>query len=191
MNSPTVIIVHRWGATPQSDWYSWLSTQLKAKGFTVIIPEMPETNHPKINAWIQTLQETVEKVKGPIILVGHSIGCQTILRYLEKNQTNVMGTIFVAGWLHLTPAVTESETDNVIAKPWLTTPINFEVVKKRLGKSVAILSDDDPYVDLKENQPQWELLRCSVIVEHHMGHFDEDTGCKKLETVLDVIQKML
>src|SRR3989338_3630464 len=88
-----VYIIHRWDGSPSLDWYPWLKEELEKKSFEVFVPKMPEPNHPKI-------------AKNPdedTYFVGHSIGCQTILRYLEKINKKVGGAVLVAGWLVLHP----------------------------------------------------------------------------------------
>ena len=64
------------------------------------------------------------------------MGCQAILRYLEKLENKkIGGAIFVAGWFNLSeftfkeePADEEEERN--IAKPWLETPMNFKKIKE-------------------------------------------------------------
>ena len=79
-----VILVHGWGFNPTMNWYPWLKKELEKKGFEVIIPAMPNTNEPDINSWVFKLREFVGRDDGELILIGHSIGCQTIMRFLEK-----------------------------------------------------------------------------------------------------------
>ena len=34
-----VFIVHRWGARPTDDWYSWLKTELEKEGKKLALPK--------------------------------------------------------------------------------------------------------------------------------------------------------
>src|SRR3972149_7057895 len=92
-----VFIVHRWGGSPTADWYPWLKKELEKKGFVVFVPEMPTPDAPKIKSWVETLRKAVGSPDKDTYLVGHSIGCQTILRYLETLRLNerVGGVVFV------------------------------------------------------------------------------------------------
>src|SRR4030067_3524668 len=97
------IIVHRWDVKPQDDWYPWLKQELTASGFKVEVPEMPRTEAPVIKEWVEKLAQVVGEPDRQTFLVGHSIGCQTIIRYLATLTENQKagGGLLVAPWLHL------------------------------------------------------------------------------------------
>lgn len=181
-----VFIVHRWGGSPEADWYPWLKSELEKKGFTVTVIKMPIPHTPEIKRWVETLRKTVKTPSINTYLIGHSIGCQTILRYLESlpNNTEIGGALFVAGWFKVTPASISSAKDQKIAKPWLENQPSLEKVRSHVKKMIAILSDDDPYVPLIENKQEFERLGAKVIVEHDKGHYDEDTNCHELPSGL-------
>jgi len=92
-------IVHRWDGTPVSDWYPWLRKQLEKDGFNVVVPEMPNTAVPTIDSWVGHLQSVCRDVDQQTYFVGHSIGCQAILRYLTTLPEDVCigDIILVAG----------------------------------------------------------------------------------------------
>ncbi len=90
-----VILVHRWEGTPRSDWYPWLKKELEKKGFTVIIPNMPNTSKPKINAWVSYLKKIVGTLDEETYFIGHSIGCQAIMRLLEKEEYKIRKVILL------------------------------------------------------------------------------------------------
>lgn len=127
-----LFIVHGWEGTPKSGWSPWLKSEMEHEGFKVFVPEMPETNSPRIESWVNHLSECVGIADKDTYFVGHSIGVQAILRYLEglKHEVRVGGVLFVAGWTHLKPATFESEEDKDIARPWIETPIKWAQVLK-------------------------------------------------------------
>jgi predicted alpha/beta hydrolase family esterase len=121
-----VFIIHRWGATPKSDWYPWLKEQLEKDGYEVHVPAMPDTEIPVIEKWIGCLSDAVGTPDNETYFVGHSIGCQTILRYLDSHMfeplETVGGAVFVAGWFNLENL--ESDEEKNIAAPWIERPVN-------------------------------------------------------------------
>ena len=134
--------------------------------------------------------------------VGHSIGCQTILRFLAEQdqkvggpsprrselQPRAGGAVFVAGWFTLMN-LNSAEAENGIAKPWLETPIDFEKVKNILPKSVVIFSDNDPFVPLAENKKIFEeKLDSRVVVVHNAGHITSDDGFTEIPEVLNQLK---
>jgi predicted alpha/beta hydrolase family esterase len=167
-----VIVVHGWDSSPSLDWFPWLSTTLKAKGYEVVIPEMPET---------------VGKVDGDTYFIGHSIGCQTILRYLEKTDTKVGGCVFVAGWFELT---LDTDEEMEIAKPWETAPINLEKVRESAGKVISIFSDNDPWVP----QSNWKMfeegLGSEIVIVKGLGHISEGDGVTEFPPVIEALGEL-
>jgi len=139
-----VIIIHCWEGYPNYCWYPNAKKELEDKGYEVIVPEMTETNLPKFNDWLSELRKVVGKPNKDLYLIGHSLGCITILRYLEglKEDEKIGGVILVAGF-----------TDNLDfkeIKSFFEAPIDFEKIKNHCSNFVAIHSDNDPYVSLKE-----------------------------------------
>ena len=51
--------------------------------------------------WVAEITKIVEAPDKDTYFIGHSIGCQAILRYLEKINSPVGGALFVAGWFFL------------------------------------------------------------------------------------------
>ena len=84
MHTKRIFLIHGWGGSPENDWFPWARETLKDR-FEVFVPKMPETEHPKIEPWVDTLSRAVGELRESDIFVGHSIGCQTILRFLERS----------------------------------------------------------------------------------------------------------
>ncbi|MDP4039507.1 MAG: alpha/beta hydrolase [Candidatus Pacearchaeota archaeon] len=183
-----VFIVHGWDFNPKMNWYPWLKKELERKGFKVIVPEMPDTAEPEINKWVSCLKKIVGKLDSQTYFIGHSIGCQTIMRLLEKEDYGgkIGGVIFVAGWLKLNNL--EDEEVKEIANPWINTPINFNKVKDKISKLKVFLSSNEPYNCINENKETFEKkLNGKVIILKDKGHFTEEDGIKELPEILEEI----
>ena len=141
-----IILVHGWGGSPKDNWFPWLKKELKKNGFQVKALTMPNTDEPKIEEWVPFLAKQVKKTNKNTYFVGHSIGCQTIMRYLEKTKGKVGGIIFTAPWFNLKNLEPEEKP---IAKPWLKTVIDYRKVISHTNKIFAIFSDNDPVVPVK------------------------------------------
>jgi len=188
-----IILVHGWEGNPENCWFPWLKKELEFRGYKVNIPAMPNTEKPKIEVWVPYLKKVVGEVDEDTYFVGHSIGCQTIMRYLQElpRGSKIGGVVFVAGWVSLTPIAIRTKEDQKIVKPWFETPINFDKIKLLSNKFVAIFSDNDPYVPIKENSNTYkEKLGAKIIIERGRGHFSDDAGVKELPVVLNEILKM-
>lgn len=185
-------IIHGWDDSPEAAWIPWLKKQLEGKGFAVTAPAMPNPEEPVIEEWVGYLSEFVGEPDEDDVFVGHSIGCQTILRYLATlpEEKRIKGAVLVAPWLHLPHIAEEGEEVLALARPWLETPIDFEKVRARTGKIVVILSDNDPHGPI-EDKPLFEKnLGAEIIVKHDGGHLGDDVRLKELPDALDVVLKI-
>ena len=179
-------IVHGWSGSPKKDFNPWLRKELLKKEFKVFVPHMPDTDNPQIEAWVDALRRIVGEPDNDTYFIGHSIGCQTILRYLESLPDNVKvgGSVFVAGWFNLTKEVTGDPEQNKIAKPWLSIKINFSKVLKHTKKFTTVFSSNDPYVPLTDSKIFKAKLKAKIVTEKNKGHFTQDDNIKKVPVVL-------
>lgn len=187
--SKRIFIVHGWDGYPKEGWFPWLKKALEAKGFVVFVPQLPKPDEPRINNWVPKLKKVVGNPDEQTYFVGHSMGCQTIARYLETlpENTKVGGAVFVAGFFNHLTNLEDDDLVQSVAKEWLTTPLNLKKVKIHLKKSIAIFSDNDPYVPMDNQNDFAETLGSKIIIERDQGHFSGSTGTKELPAVLDAI----
>jgi uncharacterized protein len=187
-----VFIIHGWDGNPKEGWFPWLKKELEKRDFKVLVPAMPDTAEPKIETWIPFLSQLVGIPDTNTFFVGHSIGCQTIIRYLETlpESVKIGGAVFVAGFYNLRGLETEEEKR--IIGPWVNTPLNDDKIRKTVNRAVAIFSDNDPFV-LPENQTSWkERVGAKIIVEHNKGHFnEEDPAVWELPSALEAMLEMV
>lgn len=185
-----IIIVHGWDFTPDSNWYLWLKEELMIwkDQLDVKILKMPNTEAPVIEEWVNHIkQQIIPKPDKNTYFVGHSIGCQTIMRYLETLDSKIGGALFVAGWFNLKNL--EDEDVKKIVAPWLNTSINFGKIKNKIGYLRVILSDNDPYNYLEENARTFkERLNAFVYIEDKAGHFTGDKYQRILTELLNVLR---
>jgi len=184
-----VIVVHRWSGGPDDDWRPWLKKELERRGFEVLVPEMPDRDVPIIEKWVGKLSEVVGIPDKDTYFIGHSIGCQTILRYLDSHLFGpleaVGGALFVAGWFNLENL--EDEETARIAKPWIEIPIDLVKIKAVLPKSILIISDNDPYGAFKENTDKFAQIMTHAVVLPYTGHI---TGSEE-PAILDQLMSLV
>src|SRR3989338_4750540 len=177
-------LIHGWEGYPEEGWRPWLKEKLEAKGFKVFVPAMPDTNHPKKDAWVGYLAQIAGKPDEDCYFVGHSLGCITILRHIEnlKENQKVGGAVLVAGF---TSNLGYEELVSFFIKP-----INWEKIKSHCSKFVAIHSDNDPYVSPHYSDFFKEKLNAQVIVEHDKKHFSGGDGIMELPSALDAVLRL-
>ncbi len=178
-----IFLIHGWDGHPEEGWRPWLKKELENRDWEVIVPSMPDTATPTLEKWLPYLSEKVENPDENCYFVGHSLGCITILKYLEtlrKNQ-KVGGSIFVAGFSY------DLEYDSYKKElaSFFKKSLDWKKIKKHCNKFVAIHSSDDPWVNIEHLSTFSDKLGAEVVRMDGMKHFSGDDGINKLPIVLN------
>jgi len=179
-------LVHGWDGSPNKDWFPWLRNELETRGFSVTAPQLPNPLTPKIETWVPFLANLVGTVDWETFFIGHSMGCQTILRFLQTLPSEQVagGVVLVAGFTGSLTGLTEDEKP--VARPWAETPLDLDAVKSRAKHFAAVFSDDDQWVPLDLNRKIFaEKLGAEIVVEHAKGHLN----VTELPVILDLLEK--
>lgn len=181
-----VYIIHGWDGSPEEPMLQWIKKNLENRCYSVVIPKMPNADKPEIKSWINKIKEIAGKLDKEDILIGHSVGCQAVLRYLETISQKVGKIILIAPWMHLDKNTIEEEGEEVIeiAKPWMETPINWKKIKNHCDNFIAIFSDNDPYVPLSNVDMFKKNLDAKILILKNRGHFDPSSNIKELPEIL-------
>ena len=187
-----VYLVHGWEATSKSDFFPWLKKELEKRKIESYFPDMPNTEKPKINEWIGFLKKNIRAINNDTIFIGHSIGCQAVLRFLETlpAEIKVKRVILVAPWMHLDRQTIEEEGEEVIAiaKSWMETLIDWKKVKNHCDNFICIFSDNDPYVPLSNLKLFKEKLNAKCLTLKNRHHFNEGNDIFELPEILKFIE---
>lgn len=155
---------------------------------------MPDVDgNPEIESRVNSLKNLVSQPDTSTYFIGHSIGCQTISRYLETlpPETRVGGTVFVAGWFTLKDLEDYEEEDRQVAMPWIEAPIDYEKVRTICPKSVAIFTKDDPFVNVMNAEFYKERFGSEIIILESGGHLNDESNTKNLPQVVEAVEKMI
>jgi len=181
MKMKKVYIIHGWGESSESiPWYNWIKRELIGKGFTVEVFDMPDSENPKIENWVDYLEKNIKDVDEETYFIGHSIGCQTIMRFLEKlhKHKKVAGCVFIVGWINL---INLEKKELEIAHPWINSKIDFSRIKDHCTNFLAVFSDNDPYVHTDESDKFRNNLGAKIIIKKGKSHFENE------ESIPDVL----
>lgn len=94
------IIIHGWEGSPDSNWFTSVANDFRKLDYYVEVPQMPNAFFPKKEQWVSYLSNLIGTPDENLVLIGHSLGCITILRYLEGLPTDqkVGKIVLVAGF---------------------------------------------------------------------------------------------
>lgn len=176
-----VFIVHGYGGTPYTGWKPWLAERLRERGFEVHAPQMPDTNHPRVDAWVKAIHDAVGEPRPNDAFVGHSLGCIAIIRYLEtlKENRKTGKAVFVAGFYE------ELGEDYEELKSFVDVPVDWNAVKAACASFSVIHSDDDASVPASCGRDLAEKLGVTFELHFGYGHFSHGEGVMELPLVLE------
>lgn len=181
-------IIPRWSGGPEKDFYPWLRASLASLSPTafdeILSPEMPDPGTPTIAAWTGRIREVVgadAETLSETVLLGHSVGCQAVLRFLATlpEGARVAGVLCVAGWFGV-----DKPWETI--RPWMDTPLDDAAIRARAGKIAVVLSDNDPFTaDHVANATAWkERFGAEIVHVPGRRHFNEAEEPAVLEALL-------
>lgn len=148
---------------------------------------MPESNSPEPKRWQQQLIDANIKLDKDTILIGHSLGCITLLRFLsEQASENVRigGYILVSGFDRKQDTLPELNSH-------IYEQLDYKKLIKVSDKRVSIISSNDWVVDPQASKDLANSLQTEIIIEDNAGHFLDREGYTELPIMLDVFKNML
>ncbi|MEK7628244.1 MAG: alpha/beta fold hydrolase [Patescibacteria group bacterium] len=181
-----VIIVHGWEGKPTSNWFPWLKSELETRGVQTEVPAMPNSELPRESEWLVHLRATIGEPEEDTFLIGHSLGCVTILRYLESlpEGVRVGGAVFVAGF---SERIGFPELNN-----FFSCPVDFRRARRAsLQQIVAIQSDNDKYVPAWHGEVFRDKLGARLVTIPNGGHFNRSEGFTEFpQALLELLDLM-
>ncbi len=180
-----VFLIHGFEGTPNGGWRPYLMSELAKDEICVFSLLMPNPNQPKQSAWLKELHKYIKKnIEDEIVLVGHSLGGTTILRYLEKhNPKNIIGSVIVSASCRL--------NKNKKISGFLDKKFEWLKIKERAGKIFVIHGDDDSLVPLVEGEEISSNLGGELIVIPNGKHLNGSAGFITLPEALNAIKKII
>ena len=185
VNKMKVFLIHGAYGNPNENWIPWLEKNLEKLGCAVFAPEFPTPEGQTLENWMSVFEEYLNLVGSDTIVVGHSLGPAFILAVLEKIEEPIRAAFFIAPFID---SLDNPDFDK-INKTFIDRKFDWDKIKKNCGKFVVFHSDNDPYVPLEKAEKIAENLGVEVIVVKKAGHFNEKSGYKKFEMLLEKIKE--
>ena len=183
-----IFIIHGFNGYPNGGWRPWLMSELRKKDVYACALPMPSPDKPTVDKWVKTISMAVESPNRNIFLVGHSLGVNAILRYLETLPVGdkIGGAILVSG-----PYENLKDEEHKVLAPFFETPFDFDHIKKTCSKFVIIHSTDDPVVSFNNAILMANKLSCEIVSLSKGGHFNGSSGIYKFPELLETLEKII
>jgi predicted alpha/beta hydrolase family esterase len=178
-------VIHGYGSGPNQNWFPWLKSEVERMGVEVNVLTMPDTNSPICLEWVGHLESVATNPNEDTYFVGHSLGCITILRYLNNLSENakVGGVVLVAGFaspIHFT------ELNSFFEKP-----LDREKIKKITKKIIAINSDNDPHVPYWQAEELANNFDAELVIVPGGKHLNKSAGFGEFLLLLNKLKEAM
>lgn len=188
MASTRIILTPRWSGDADSDFYPWLRSELaeQVPSAEVQSVALQSQDVPDVDRTTAAVEKLLieDHAATRTIAVGHSVGCQAVLRALASGRLTgaVDATLLVAGWWN----VDEPWPD---IQPWIDRPFDLQQARDKAGRLVVLLSDDDPFTsDMKGSARQFsERLGAEIRLVPGAQHFNAPQAPAVLRALLDML----
>ncbi|MDP3832826.1 MAG: alpha/beta hydrolase [Hydrogenophaga sp.] len=158
MVSPTVIIIPGWRNSGAGHWQTLWSDSLPS----VLRVEQDDWVAPVRQAWVARLSETIQRARGPVVVVAHSLGCITTAHLPTEVAQRIQGALLVA------PA--DPERRGVLAD---FAPVPYQRLPYR---SILVASSNDPYCPVRTAGAYARAWGSEFVRLNDAGHINVDSG---------------
>ncbi len=91
-NGPSALIVPGLGDSGPGHWQSLFEQRLPGSGRM----QLTNWDAPKLDEWIEALDQAYSRLDGEVVIVAHSLGCATTAHWVRRCSRPVRAAMFVA-----------------------------------------------------------------------------------------------
>lgn len=167
-----IVILHGRNGSPKSHAFPWLKQQLEARGYTVDIPELPNSQEPDLDtqaAYVQKHCNLNEKTA----LVGVSFGGLVALRALELGSK--VGRVSLIATPH-SGVFLDKKLRRSVTKA-CKHPFDIQKIKQN-SKGFVVLTDETDTIVPQEDAHAWTLALGAHLIKGTgvVPHFSSEAG---------------
>lgn len=179
-------IVHGYAATPSDHWFPWLEKTLTDKGVDATVLALPNPHAPDPGQWLEHLAGSVGACDANTFFVAHSLGCITLLRYLEALDAGreIGGIVLVSGFAAPLPELPQLDA-------FTAGGIDARQIVRIVPRRAVIASRDDAIVPYRLPENLSRAISAPLYSVEHGGHFLASDGFRTLPVVCDVLERWI
>lgn len=187
MKKINIYAVHGYTSSNDTEWFPWLKEQFNNTSVNVCIPKMPDSNNPCFEEWIGKLKSTITNMDENTILIGHSLGCVTLLQYILQENIKIKGAILVSGFIRENPMKVQTEG----LSQFVDKDLDIEIIKELIPIKRVITAIDDDIVPSKATMSLANELEAELIVLKNGKHFIARDGYTEFPVLLKELNKII
>jgi len=181
MKDYKVIFVHGYTASSKDDWYPQISPLFDKERIDYSVPDLPGGEYPESKEWLKIIKKEAEKIRKPIILVGHSLGTRAVLLFLDQNDIKVKGVLLIAAFNN---RLENAKRRGGNYANFFDYPVDIQKIKTQAEKFIVMHSKDDDHIDFNQGKEIAEELDAKLIVFEDRLHFSESSNAPIVFNVL-------
>ena len=184
MSTINIYIIHGYTANSTANWFPDLKENLESENIKVHIFDMPNSQAPIFEEWIEFLKKKIDTIHSNSIFIGHSLGCVTLLNFLEeKNYKNVNSLFLVSGFVEKTPIQKLSG--------FMEKTIDYSKVINNVKNRFVISAFDDDIIPYSYSEYLAEKIDAKFILLKKSKHFIDRDGFYKFPLLIDLINETI
>ncbi|WP_196894834.1 RBBP9/YdeN family alpha/beta hydrolase [Aureivirga marina] len=176
-----IYLIHGYTANPNANWFPHFKKELEKENFEVIIPSMPNSQAPKLKEWEKHLNNEIQYLDEKTILIGHSLGCVSLLHYLNQKNTKIHSLYLISGFTEKTPIPELQE--------FVEIDLDYKKIKKSCSKIISISAKDDDIISFKFSEELAIKLESSFHLLNEGKHFIDQDGFTKFPFLIGKIKE--
>lgn len=186
------LILHDTGASTKDNWYTWLQKELEEDGYTVWVPELPDSDIPVTDKYNNLLLNSNFNFTKDTIIVGHSSGGIAALQLLQAlSPETVVKTVYLVS-IFRDNLKKKNDSGTLIFQKILEPDLQFPTLRKKAQKFVIIHSTDDPFGPAEHAGYFAVKLDGELIITHGQKHFSVDSAgerYKEFPLLMELIKR--
>jgi uncharacterized protein len=201
MTKPLFVILHGSYGSPDSNWFPALKQRLERLGQEVIVPRFPvndwetvtktKETPQSLQSWMDASKDLLKAfVDRQAVVVAHSLGPLFALHLISKFGINIDCLIAVSPFLDLDTNTTP-EPINISNQTFYDKSLNFELIKKHIGTTYVLYSENDPYVPKEKSLEFANKLGAAPIMVRGAGHMNAEINMNEFPLVVELCKSRI
>src|SRR5256885_14795645 len=85
MRPMSFLILHGWQGSGPRHWQPWLAGRLRQRGEHVSYPRLPEPDAPRLDRWLDALEQELAREPDGAVVLCHSLACVLWLHHARRS----------------------------------------------------------------------------------------------------------
>jgi predicted alpha/beta hydrolase family esterase len=96
MGRPAYLILHGYQGSGPGHWQTWLAGRLRSGDAKVHYPDLPDADHPRLDAWLDALAGELDAIGDPPVVLCHSLACLVWMHHVAGGGKPASRVLLVA-----------------------------------------------------------------------------------------------